>query len=131
MCKTDECEEKSVVRGWCRRCYSRNYMRAKRNGDNFERKHRWGKRKYDGQHAYMKAHFGAARNFKCDACGEQAHEWAFIKKWCPSDELLTEKRQNGEIEYSLNPKYYIPMCRRHHRALDNYLKYWIEIKDYA
>ena len=131
MCKTDECEEKAVVRGWCRRCYSRNYMRAKRNGENFERKHRWGKRKYDGQHAYMKANFGAARNYKCDACGKQAHEWAFIKKWCPSDELLTEIRQGREIEYSLNPKHYIPMCRKHHRAIDSYLRDWEEIKKYV
>ena len=125
MCKTDACEREAAVRGLCRRCY----MRARRSG--IEKKHEWGKRKYDGQHAYLKANRGPAKNYKCDACGEQAHEWAFIKKWCPDDELLSEIRQGDEIHYSLNASHYVPMCRQHHRAIDSHIRFFNAVEKYV
>jgi uncharacterized protein YifE (UPF0438 family) len=56
-------------------------------------------------------------------CFEPADAWAFIKEWCPEEEMLYETKSfprgvMREVAYSLDDAHYLTLCKTHHNQLD-------------
>ena len=128
MCSVEGCKKILYAKGKCNSHYRKEW-RLKRRGKS---SHRWGYRSsYHSQHVHLRKKRGSASEYPCDACGEQAHEWAFIEKWCPADELEIQIINGNEIKYSQNIDYYVPMCKQHHKTLDSYLRHFNAVKKYV
>ena len=75
------------------------------------------------QHKRLKLDYGSASLHDCAICGGQAQDWAFIREWCPDDEVLQEEKdfprgQRRDVEYSLNEGHYLTLCKADHAKLD-------------
>lgn len=118
LCEVDDCENKYKARGMCHKHYQR--MR------NYGRLHALkveGQRKYRPQHTYLQSTYGKATEHDCAVCSEPADQWAFIREWCPDDQVILEQRtfprgEVREVEYSLDEGHYLTLCFSHHREME-------------
>jgi len=122
-CEIEGCENSHQARGWC----NKHYIRWTRNGDPLITRKRGYERKkevtYVTRHQRLYYDYGKASDHDCFLGFHKADEWAFVKDWCPEDELIETlwKDQRGKerlIYYSMNDAHYITMCSRHHLMLD-------------
>lgn len=68
---------------------------------------------YEGAHTRVKRAKGKAREHKCFAgCGKTAMDWAYLH----GDPNEAEDRKGRK--YSMDPKFYVPMCRACHQKFD-------------
>lgn len=67
---------------------------------------------YAGAHQRVVRLRGEAAAHACEECGEPAEEWSFDHS---DTRALVDEAGRA---YSLNPHFYRPLCRRHHRAFD-------------
>lgn len=67
---------------------------------------------YKGAHRRIARLWGKARQYSCISCGEQATDWAY--DGTDPNQLVGP---NGS-SYSLDPIFYMPMCRSCHFTMD-------------
>lgn len=77
---------------------------------------------YSTAHHRVRATYGAASNYPCSVCGEQAHAWSYDHSdpnplWHKGIGLWAEK---APVPYSSDPERYDPMCRSCHVKRDSY-----------
>ena len=107
----------------CGKMFSRRtgeLNRAKRTGETATCGSGICRRKPDGE--YMLAHhrlrrdLGAASNFNCIKCGNQARQWAYDHG--DPNEMYSEMAGIEGIAYSLDASHYMPMCVKCHKRFD-------------
>ena len=122
-CEVEGCDNKHHSRGMC----DKHYNRWKSHGDTFvvEKggRPRGDNPTYGAAHQRLVADYGKASEHDCSVCFEPADEWAFIREWCPDNEVLRQEKDfpNGRrrvVEYSLDPAHYLTLCRSDHNRLD-------------
>lgn len=83
-CSVEDCSRSIYAKAMCKIHYDRVRMygrvdRARKVYDS---------QTYDAQHRRLGRRYGYASNHDCAICGGTAQEWAFIKEFCPSDQIL-------------------------------------------
>lgn len=77
---------------------------------------------YSTAHHRVKATYGAASNYLCIQCGEQAHAWSYDHS--DPNPLMHQGvgiwAEKPPIPYSSDPDRYDPMCRSCHVKRDSY-----------
>lgn len=75
---------------------------------------------YEAAHRRVKAIYGAASNYPCSACGQQAHAWSYDHS--DPNPLMHQGvglwADKPSVPYSLDPERYDPMCRSCHGKRD-------------
>lgn len=77
---------------------------------------------YSTAHHRVKATYGAASNYSCSECGDQAHAWSYDHS---DPNPLMHKgvglfAKKPPVPYSPDPERYDPMCRSCHVKRDRY-----------
>lgn len=66
-------------------------------------------------HKRMQREVGHASNFKCQSCGNQAEEWAYLGG-CPNEQVQIVN--GAALRFSADQSRYQPMCKKCHRPID-------------
>lgn len=112
ICSVDDCERKHRGRGFCKK----HYERWRKNGDpNIVKRPQFSSLPipkwtgdnvgYSGAHDRVKRARGAAKEYKCVDCGNQAQHWSYVG--------------NDPRKWSGNVHEYEPRCAKCHRRLDH------------
>jgi hypothetical protein len=105
-CSIEGCEAPFLARGWC----SLHYSRWKTHGDPLTiLDRRQDDAKYDAAHARVRSERGKASYHECEKCGKEARDWSYDGS--DPNERICPRR--GCV-YSLDPRYYRPLCRSCH-----------------
>lgn len=120
-CSVDECDTPSRTRGMC----PKHYLRWRVHGDssvvlgNPHTKTCPSTISYSLAHEHVGKAKGRAADYTCEHCPAQAQDWAYNHQ--DPDERYSirdpNKHHYGHV-YSVNPDFYIPLCRKCHKALD-------------
>ena len=117
-CEIEGCEGKYKAKGFC----GKHYKRLWKHGDPSVklRNHNKGIRiTYAHQHRWLRNHFGSASLHDCSICGGPATDWAFIREWCPDDEVMWGKTSKGfPAPFSQDAGHYLTLCKSDHNRLD-------------
>lgn len=116
-CSIVDCDRRVHARGWCTTHYSRWFKR----GDATQAlPRRWvgDKATYGAVHDRLRNALGSAKLRLCVRCDGPAREWAYDH----SDP--DEKHDELKGAYSLDPKFYVPMCISCHRKFDYRRRFW-------
>ena len=111
-CEVEGCDNKHLARGMC----MKHHGRWRRHGDTNSRLGFT----YAAAHLSLREQYGRAKEHDCSVCFQPADEWAFVKEWCPEEEMLSQIRgkKSREFFYSKDAGHYITLCRSHHRSYD-------------
>src|SRR6516162_2526071 len=72
---------------------------------------------YSAIHLRLVREFGSASQFQClNDCGRQAQEWAYDHG--DPNEIVGDDSHGVMAPYSLDPQFYMPLCKWCHRSMD-------------
>lgn len=116
-CSMDGCETITTAKGFC----DKHYRRLLDHGDPYRDVGVGGQRReyvsYTGAHVRVKADRGAASDYECCLCGDDAQQWAYDHE--DPDELHDARAGRGVGRtYSAKSEHYMPMCAPCHAAYD-------------
>lgn len=125
VCSVVDCGGKHYGKGLCQRHYAQ--VRAGRPREDLVASWKYGSRdvSYSGAHRRARRVRGPASDHACvgEGCDKQAIDWAY--NHADPDELVgpvQQAKSSGRppimAAYSPDPAFYVPMCRKCHRAFD-------------
>lgn len=123
-CSEQDCDTKEHSRGLCQKHYLRWWRNAPNKPTSIAdcRTTRKEVLTYKGIHNRLRREIGPASLFDCASCVGPAESWAFIKEWCPPEQVQVEVRTiiNREFDcsYSSEPAHYLTLCNSCHGKLD-------------
>lgn len=118
-CNIDDCYEVRHAHGLC----SAHLYRMQKYGNPFHQ----GPGQHSGRkttdnpgyacvHKRLARSRGKASEFDCVSCNGNAHEWAYAGG-CPNEQV--QEIRGICVRFSSDHSYYVPMCRKCHRAMDD------------
>jgi hypothetical protein len=118
-CEQPGCENEHEAKGMCRMHYRRWQLHGDptvviqppRHGLYSGRNWKGDGASYANAHQRLKRRRGRPSAHACQKCGRPAEDWAY-------DHLDPDERQDPKGPYSLDPAYYMPLCRVCHRRFD-------------
>ena len=119
-CEVEGCDKKHHGKGMC----NKHFLDWRRNNNEvYACEPRFGATSYKGTHDRLRLRYGSASKHDCSICFEKADAWAFIKEWCPEEEIFYETKSfprgvMREVAYSLDDAHYLTLCKAHHNELD-------------